>query len=186
MTISEEKQRIRKEIALQKKQYPTETLVCWSEQIIRLLEQSELFQKANALACYYALPGEVQTVDFLDRWYQKKRMALPVVQGTDLLLLPYEGKKSVRQGAFGIWEPIIRPDSISLEKEIDLIIVPGVAFDRQLNRLGRGKGFYDRLLATVNVPRIGIAYSFQLRDKIPAETFDRKMDLLITEKEIIG
>ena len=83
MTISEEKQRIRKEIALQKKQYPAETLVCWSEQIIRLLEQSELFQKANALACYYALPGEVQTVDFLDRWYQKKRMALPVVQGTD-------------------------------------------------------------------------------------------------------
>lgn len=71
------------------------------------------------------------------------------------------------------------------ENEIDLIIVPGVAFDRQRNRLGRGKGFYDRLLSTLNVPKIGISYDFQLKDQIPVEPFDRKMDLIITEKEII-
>ena len=71
------------------------------------------------------------------------------------------------------------------ESEIDLIIVPGVAFDRQHNRLGRGKGFYDRLLSTLDVPKIGICYDFQLKDQIPAEPFDRKMDLIITEKEIL-
>lgn len=61
----------------------------------------------------------------------------------------------------------------------------GVAFDRQHNRLGRGKGFYDRLLSTLDVPKIGICYDFQLKDQIPAEPFDRKMDLIITEKEIL-
>ena len=71
------------------------------------------------------------------------------------------------------------------ESEIDLTIVPGVAFDRQHNRLGRGKGFYDRLLSTLDVPKIGICYDFQLKDQIPAEPFDRKMDLIITEKEIL-
>ena len=166
MTISEEKQRLRKEIAWQKKQYPAETLAYWSEQ--------------------NALPGEVQTADFLNRWYQKKQIALPVMQGNDLQLLPYQGKEAVRRGPFGIWEPAFSPESTSIEKEIDLIIVPGVAFDRQLNRLGRGKGYYDRLLTTLQVPKIGIAYSFQLREQIPVEAFDRKMDLLITEKEIIG
>lgn len=186
MTISEEKQRLRKEIAWQKKQYPAEALACWSEQIICFLEQTELFRKAHAIACYHALPGEVQTADFLNRWYQKKQIALPVVQGNDLQLLPYQGKEAVRRGPFGIWEPAFSPESTSIEKEIDLIIVPGVAFDRQLNRLGRGKGYYDRLLTTLQVPKIGIAYSFQLREQIPVEAFDRKMDLLITEKEIIG
>ena len=108
------------------------------------------------------------------------------MQGNDLQLLPYQGKEAVRRGPFGIWEPAFSPESISIEKEIDLIIVPGVAFDRQLNRLGRGKGYYDRLLTTLQVPKIGIAYSFQLRKQVPVEAFDRKMDLLITEKEIIG
>ena len=82
----------------------------------------------------------------------------------------------------GYWNQakIVKPES-----EIDLIIVPGVAFDRQHNRLGRGKGFYDRLLSTLDVPKIGICYDFQLKDQIPAEPFDRKMDLIITEKEIL-
>lgn len=151
-----------------------------------LLEQTELFRQAHAVACYHALPGEVQTAAFLERWYRKKRLALPVVQGNDLLLLPYTGPDSVKKGAFGIIEPIVTPQSVSIEKEIDLIIVPGVAFDRRLNRMGRGRGFYDRLLSTLSVPKIGIGYSFQLRDQIPVEDFDKKMDLVITEREIIG
>lgn len=109
---------------------------------------------------------------------------LPLIKGNDLQLLLYSGKESLKAGAFGILEPT--EDCVAVpENEIDLIIVPGVAFDRQRNRLGRGKGFYDRLLSTLNVPKIGISYDFQLKDQIPVEPFDRKMDLIITEKEII-
>ena len=71
------------------------------------------------------------------------------------------------------------------EEDIDLVIVPGVAFDRQHNRLGRGKGFYDRLLSTLSAPKIGICYSFQLKEHIPTEPFDKKMDLILTEKETL-
>lgn len=182
----EEKKLLRREIALQKKKYSTARLNEWSEQIMSLLEQTELFRQAHSVACYHALPGEVQTRSFIERWYRDKTIALPVVQGDDLLLLPYTGPESVQSGAFGILEPVITPQSVSIEKDIDLIIVPGVAFDRQLNRMGRGRGFYDRLLSTLPVPKIGICYSFQLREQIPVEPFDKKMDLLITEQEVIG
>ena len=69
--------------------------------------------------------------------------------------------------------------------DIDLIVVPGVAFDRERNRLGRGKGYYDRLLSQLKASAIGICFDFQLKGQIPTEPFDRKMDLVITEKEII-
>lgn len=103
----EEKQQLRREIARQKKLYSSEQLQAWSDQLMSLLEQTELFRQAHAVACYHALPGEVQTAAFLNRWYQKKRLALPVVQGDDLLLLPYTGPESVQTGAFGIIEPIV-------------------------------------------------------------------------------
>lgn len=77
----EEKQQLRREIARQKKLYSSEQLQAWSDQLMSLLEQTELFRQAHAVACYHALPGEVQTAAFLNRWYQKKRLALPVVQG---------------------------------------------------------------------------------------------------------
>ena len=109
---------------------------------------------------------------------------LPLIKGNDLQLLLYAGKESLKTGVFGILEPSEDCEAVP-ESEIDLIIVPGVAFDRQHNRLGRGKGFYDRLLSTLDVPKIGICYDFQLKDQIPTEPFDRKMDLIITEKEIL-
>ncbi len=183
--MNEEKQKLRREIALQKRQFPATLLDEWSGLIFRRLEQTDLFQKARAIACYHALPGEVQTVSFLERWYQEKLIALPFVEKNELKLLPYQGKESVQRGTFGIWEPIVTPESVSVEKEIDLIIVPGVAFDRQLNRLGRGKGFYDRLLTQLNIPKLGVGFSFQVREQIPVDPFDQKLDMLITEQEII-
>ncbi len=185
--MNKEKQLLRQEIARQKRKYPTETLDAWSEQIMDKLEKTAQFQQANTIACYHALPGEVQTLPLIEKWYKKKQIALPVVRGDDLLLLPYAGRESVQIGAFGIWEPRVTAESpSSIEQDIDLIIVPGVAFDRQMNRLGRGKGFYDRLLSTLSVPTIGICYAFQLLDELPIEPFDHKIDLIITEQGIIG
>lgn len=181
-----EKQQLRKEIALLKKQYEDCQLVDRSELIMNKLEKTALFKQAKCIAVYSSLPGEVQTFSFIERHYREKLLLLPRVSGEDLLLLPYSGRESVSVGAFGILEPILSPDSRSRESEADLIIVPGVAFDRTMNRLGRGRGFYDRLLSVLDVPKIGICYSFQLFDRIPAEHFDKKMDLIITEDEIIG
>lgn len=167
-----------------KKSYTKTTLQILSAKITERLEETTLFRQASCIALYHALPGEVQTANLIEKWYQEKRLLLPLVKGNDLRLLLYAGKESVKAGAFGILEPTENCETVP-ENEIDLIIVPGVAFDRQHNRLGRGKGFYDRLLSTLDVPKIGICYDFQLKDKIPVEPFDRKMDLIVTEKETI-
>lgn len=156
----------------------------FSEKILKRLEETELFRQASCVALYYSIPGEVQTADFLEKWYDKKQLLLPLVTGDDLRLLPYKGYDSLTSGAFGIPEPTDTETAVD-ESEIDLIIVPGVAFDRKLNRMGRGKGYYDRLLSTLQVPKIGICFDFQLQESVPIEPFDRKMDMVITEKEVI-
>lgn len=155
-----------------------------SEKILEQLEETELFQHASCIALYHAIPGEVQTAAFIEKWYLKKKLLLPLIKGDDLLLIPYTGKESLQSGIFGILEP--RYTGITIpEQEIDLIIVPGVAFDRQLNRLGRGKGYYDRLLSSIQAPKVGICFNFQLIEEVPTEPFDKQMDILITEKEIL-
>lgn len=167
-----------------KRSYTTPALQKRSADIMQRIEETVLFRQAGCIALYHALRDEVQTADFIEKWYQKKRILLPVVQGKDLLLYQYEGKESLRKGAFGILEPTA-DCRLTAKNEVDLVIVPGVAFDRRRNRLGRGKGFYDRLLSTLAARTIGICYDFQLMDEIPTEPFDRKMDLIITEKETI-
>ena len=108
---------------------------------------------------------------------------MPLIVGDDLRLLPYEGPESLKPGPFGILEPKV--DGIEVPKnEIDLIIVPGVAFDKDKNRMGRGRGFYDRLLSTLNAPKVGICFGFQMIPQVPVEPLDKKMDYVITEDTI--
>lgn len=171
-------------MALLKKSYAKTTLLDFSEKILKRLEETELFRQASCIALYYSIPGEVQTAGFLEKWFDKKQLLLPLVVGDNLRLLPYKGKEALKPGAFGIPEPIDQETTVA-ESEIDLIIVPGIAFDRQLNRMGRGKGYYDRLLSTLLVPKIGICFGFQLQETVPVEPFDKKMDLIITEEETI-
>lgn len=182
--LQESKQQLRKDIASLKKSYAKTTLLDFSEKILKRLEETELFRQASCIALYYSIPGEVQTAAFLEKWYDRKQLLLPLVVGDDLRLLPYKGFNSLTPGAFGIPEPTDTETAVN-ESEIDLIIVPGVAFDRKLNRMGRGKGYYDRLLSTLQVPKIGICFDFQLQESVPVEPFDRKMDMVITEKDII-
>lgn len=156
----------------------------FSEKILKRLEETELFRQASCIALYHAIPGEVQTAGFIEKWFDKKQLLLPLVIGDDLRLLPYEGYDSLIPGAFGILEPTNTETTVP-ESDVDLIIVPGVAFDCQLNRMGRGKGYYDRLLSTLQAPKIGICFDFQLQESIPVESFDKKMDMVITENKII-
>lgn len=190
-------------MAVRKKSYSKIQLCKRSETILRRLEQNDLFQAASHVALYHALPGEVQTAAFIEKWHTKKTLYLPVVEGDDLRLLPYRGNEYLKTGSFGILEPTEetapakessdvdsssegirqRPEAAGPPEALDLIIVPGVAFDRKNNRLGRGKGYYDRLLSAWQIPKIGICFDFQLFDEIPAEPFDRKMNLVISENE---
>lgn len=180
MEIYKAKQALRKDMAAKKSAFTATELLERSVAILRRLEECPLFQEAEQVALYHALPGEVQTAAFIERWYQEKRLFLPLVVGDDLRLLRYTGSESLQKGAFGIWEP--KPDGEeAVEEAIDLIIVPGVAFDAQCHRLGRGRGFYDRLLSSLHAPKMGICFDFQLVPSVPVESFDCPMDHVITE-----
>ena len=109
-----------------------------------------------------------------------KKILLPVVKGDVLVLRHYTGKGCLQAGAFNIEEP--SGENFTDYDEIQLAVVPGLSFDKQGNRLGRGKGYYDKLLPLLHTYNIGICHHFQAREEIPVEPFDRKMDEVWTEK----
>lgn len=150
-----------------------------AQRVFARLEQSAAFVLADKVLLYHSLPDELFTHEFLQRWCHKKQFFLPRVNGVNLDILPYEQSR-MALGAFQIEEPL--GNNITDIKDIELIIVPGIAYDRRGNRVGRGKGYYDRLLASSNATRIGVGYDFQLIDEdIPSEKHDVAMDIVITE-----
>lgn len=147
------------------------------------LEQSAAFLLAENVLLYHSLPDELSTREFLDKWGTRKHFFLPRVNGVNLEILPYD-RSRMALGAFHIEEPQ-GADTTDI-KEIELIIVPGIAYDRRGNRIGRGKGYYDRLLATTTATTIGVGYDFQLIDEeIPAEPHDVAVDIVITDRRRI-
>lgn len=175
-----DKKELRKIIAQKKKECSQEQLMAWSASLLRKLEVHPAFVQANIVLLYYSLPDEVQTHDFIERWKDKKQIILPVVVGpTELELRCYTGKKDLTKGAFGIEEPTGEP--FNQFERIDLAVIPGVGFDSHGNRLGRGKGYYDRLLPRIKAPKIGICFKFQFVTDIPTDKFDCPMDQVITE-----
>lgn len=174
------KNELRKLIAQNKKLYSTEQKDAWSSSLLNKLEGHPAFREAKTILLYYSLPDEVQTRQFVERWKNEKIIVLPVViSDCELELRRYTGKQDLAKGAFGIEEPVGEP--FQEYSQIDLAIIPGVAFDAKGNRLGRGKGYYDRLLPKIKAPKIGICYNFQVTDAIPTDIHDQPMDEVITE-----
>lgn len=148
-----------------------------SERIVERLEQMPEFQEAQVIMCYYPIHNEVDIRPLLNKYKESKTILLPVVHRASIEMRPYTGKEDLHRGKFGIPEP----KSGTFRGKPDLIIVPGVAFDKNCNRLGRGKGFYDRFLRRfVGVESIGVAYDRQVVDKIPTDRFDKRMTHVVT------
>lgn len=172
-----EKKELRANIKALKKQHTKEQLLEQSEIILTKLEQDEDFEKARIVMIYSALPDEVQTSTFLEKWRHKKKIILPTVVGDDIIPVELAEDTGFAVGDFNILEPQNEP----YIGEYDLIVVPGVAFDRNGNRIGRGRGYYDRFLCKhLNVKRIGICFDFQLVDEVPTEPNDIRMDKIIS------
>ena len=180
-STTEVKKALRKQIRAAKNAVPFCEKLSRSETLMAQVEKLEQFQNARTVLLYWSMDDEVQTHDFVNRWYKEKRLLLPCVDGDDLRLRQYTGPECMQAGEqFGIGEPT-GPEFTNLES-IDMIIVPGVAFDREGNRMGRGRGFYDRLLSTTpNAFKVGVAFGFQRVEQVPTEPFDIKMNKVIHE-----
>ena len=152
-----------------------------AEMVFSLIEQTATFLLSDNILMYHSLPDELSTHAFIERWCLRKHLYLPRVNGENLDILPYD-KSRLQQGSFHIEEP--SGDDIVDISKIDLITVPGVAFDRHGNRIGRGKGYYDRLLRNASAVTIGVAYDCQLCDEIEPDEFDVPVDYVVTESGI--
>ena len=141
-----------------------------------------LVADAKTIVAYYSLPDEVYTHDFINELTaQGKTVYLPrVVSDEDMVLCRYTGADSLKEGAYGIMEPIVR--EIPEGEKIDVVLVPGMAFDGDGNRLGRGKGYYDRFLKALSTPRpklLGVCFDFQKVDTVPVGRYDVPVDLVV-------
>ena len=146
-------------------------------QVWRAVEQDPHFASARCVLLFWSLPDEVDTHAFVERWHTKKRILLPVVVGDSLEIRPYEGMAKMRKGAFDILEPT--GERFTDYPLIDLAIVPGVGFDAAGYRMGRGKGYYDRLLPYIKAYKIGVCFPEQYVPAVPIDPWDSKMDKVI-------
>lgn len=141
------------------------------------------YRKSRTVMLYVALDEEVDTRAILERARQDhKVILLPVILASSEELICAELKNSGRMkpGKYGIMEPEDWSEPFPLA-ELDLVIVPGLAFDKKNHRLGRGKGYYDRFLAKLDskVSTLGLAYDVQLTEELPVSSHDVKLDLVI-------
>lgn len=147
--------------------------------IARLLALPEV-KSARTILLYYSLDDEVFTHGAVDELLAEgKEVLLPVVvSDSEMEIRRYNGPEDLRRGSLNIMEPVGTP--FTDYQSIDVVVVPGMAFDADGNRLGRGKGYYDRFLALVpDAYKIGVCFPFQKFPAVPVDDNDVKMDIII-------
>jgi 5-formyltetrahydrofolate cyclo-ligase len=141
---------------------------------------SKEFSSARVVGAYYPAGSEVRTLLIIDAAKKAgKRVALPRTEGERMVFYEFDGE--LVEGRFGIKEP--KPSSPV--DNIDVVLVPGVAFDLKGCRVGYGKGYYDRFLSMQHCFSMGLAYSFQVVEELPRGRFDRRLASLVTENGMI-
>lgn len=185
------KSKIRKEILAKRQNLSLFEIEQCSHAIVNQVTQLDCYQKSQHIAFYYSVKNEVQTHAFIQQALLKNKTCyLPKITSITPPLMNFyrvENFKQLEINRYGIPEPKTKDRSIIAPDELDLVIVPMVAFDLSRNRLGMGAGFYDRYFHGRNNSKpflVGLAYEFQRIEQIPLEPWDLSMDLIVTELKI--
>lgn len=179
------KDKLREEMRAKRRALTTDEVKLSSEKIRDLLFTLDCVNNAKTVCTFLSAFKEPDTIGVVKQlWERKVKVIVPISDTeTNTLSLSYiESMDDLTKGTYGISEPSVVKTAD--EKDIDVILVPGLAFDRHGGRMGFGKGYYDRLLETSSAVKIGLCYDFQLFDTIPTESHDVPMDYIVTEKEI--
>jgi len=178
-----DKKELRRYIREQKRHFTQQQLGEMSLGIMSSLLSHSRVQKADAILMYHSLPDEVDTHSALDQLLAMgKKVLLPkVISDTEMTIHEYTGPDSLQPSEpYGILEPTT--PEISIYNFQFVAVVPGMAFDREGHRLGRGKGYYDRFLSRIpNIYKIGVCFPFQLIDNIPFEPTDILVDEVLSD-----
>lgn len=171
------KKELREAVAAMRREFAGgEAYAAANAEICRNLRRLPQYRAARRVMIYLPLAGEVDVTALLA---DEKEFFVPVTKDAAITPAKITAETELVKGAFGISEPA-RPQ-FAAASGLDFIVVPAVAADRRGNRLGRGKGCYDRFLAGVDCPRAAVCFGFQLADEIETEPHDAVMDYIITE-----
>ena len=183
--MSDEKSRLRAECRARRDAMSARDVVSASARVCERLEGWPAFRQAQAVMAYMAFGNEISLGPLMRRFAGKRWIIPRILKKPEphLVLHPYDPARLVRH-PFGMLEPdaslpVIEP------RELDLVLVPGLAFDRRGFRLGLGGGFYDRFLSHVTAATVGIVYAALIVDRVPNDPHDRRVDFLACESSIL-
>jgi 5-formyltetrahydrofolate cyclo-ligase len=175
---------LRKKVSKRRRNLSERSRQAKSARIFRKIARLACFRSARHVACYYGIAPEVETRSFLEKLIRIKKVYLPQIgpqKKTMVLRRIRSLEEDLQRGAYDIMEPHATCP-IRAADRIDLIIVPGVAFDREGGRLGRGAGYYDKLFHRAGkAMKIGVCFREQLVRKVPMRAHDIRMDRVTTD-----
>ncbi|MCK5113298.1 MAG: 5-formyltetrahydrofolate cyclo-ligase [Phycisphaerae bacterium] len=183
------KNKLRREIKAKLHAMSHEDIRAASRCAVEHISQLAEFRDAKVVMLFLSIPGEVDTLPLAKlAWAEGKKVVAPTACYNCRKMRPiecYEDEQHMFQHTHGLRGPAGK-DELSVD-QIDLVIVPGLAFDRNRNRLGRGGGFYDRFLAdkSLRAKTVGIAFDVQIVPEVPVHDNDKPVDRVVTDKEII-
>jgi len=182
-----DKEYVRSQLLVKRKSMSIDEVNNKSRIIQKKLEEYPLFQKSGNILFYVSYGHEVFTHDLIKKSLQiKKNVLVPRSNTKTFMIDPImiNNWTDLMKGAYGILEPSRQNNNIS--NHINLIILPGIGFDIRGNRLGHGKGYYDRLIEkNPKAALIALAYDFQIVNSIPINSHDKQVDMIISEKQTI-
>ncbi|MCF7879017.1 MAG: 5-formyltetrahydrofolate cyclo-ligase [Candidatus Omnitrophica bacterium] len=191
MVENHSKQQLRKQMLAKLVALTKNELKRRSKNVETKLSSLSLYKNSEIIMFYYPIEGEVNIKEIIRKACLEKKVCLPVTDLLNKTLRIFEIDDldcGLAKGAFGIKEPNKKKAKELDINEIDTVIVPGLAYDYNRNRLGRGGGFYDRLLKKLpnSVQKLGVAFDFQILKSLPTNLFtDQKVDLIVTENRTI-
>lgn len=190
MDILLQKKELRKEAKLYRISVSEKDRLNKSTDIISNLKGLDVFMKAEVILMYASLSDEVETLRLMRELLEegKKEIYCPVTQGDEMEFYQIQSLNDLKEGNFHVLEPEISEETLLKPvKDVNYcMIMPGLMFDKKGNRLGYGKGYYDKYLAgldeDINMITIALSYEAMVKDEIPAEETDRCADYIVTDK----
>ncbi|HBJ98269.1 MAG TPA: 5-formyltetrahydrofolate cyclo-ligase [Clostridiales bacterium] len=177
--VGKTKKEIRKEMLKKRDALQKGYVKKQSEKVFKLLKTINAFLNAESFFIYVDFRNEIKT-DKIINFLKNKLVLLPKIDGEEMYAVKKEEETKLNK--YGILEP---KSSNAYTGKIDVCIIPLVACSKKGDRIGFGKGYYDKFLKSTNSLKIGLAYSWQVLDNFESEPFDEKLDIIVTEKEII-
>lgn len=180
MEIKElDKKEIRKQMLKLRASLSNDYIQLATNQIRKKLQSDTIFQKAHTIGIYASYNNEVDILTWIEPYLSLKQICFPVVKDKTMEFYQVDSLSELEKGTFGILEPTTNKKV--MKQDIDLLIIPIVAFDKTNHRIGYGGGYYDRYLIGYKGKTIGLAYQLQEVDSIFYESFDLPLDKIITD-----